>query len=164
MAFQTNPVDNFSVFHDSRNNASEENKIQIWSGDFLQDKSHESSISPMKVSCTVCHQTFCSYKTVEEHLRILHRRFICVVCDRTFSSHGTYTIHKQELHADQQDYGGFKCVCSHCGKRFSNRSRLALHENKHSEDRPFKCHICNKSYKHKNNLTAHLASVHEKKM
>ncbi|CAK5107869.1 unnamed protein product [Meloidogyne enterolobii] len=48
-----------------------------------------------------------------------------------------------------------QCACSECGKLFNSVWYLKQHAVKHSNDRPFKCRFCMKTYKFRSNLYQH---------
>ncbi|CAJ0569135.1 unnamed protein product, partial [Mesorhabditis spiculigera] len=48
-----------------------------------------------------------------------------------------------------------QCACKDCGKLFNSVWYLKQHAVKHSNDRPFKCKFCFKTYKFRSNLYQH---------
>uniref|UniRef100_A0A183BT50 C2H2-type domain-containing protein n=1 Tax=Globodera pallida TaxID=36090 RepID=A0A183BT50_GLOPA len=48
-----------------------------------------------------------------------------------------------------------QCACRDCGKLFNSVWYLKQHAVKHSNDRPFKCRFCMKTYKFRSNLYQH---------
>ena len=60
-------------------------------------------------------------------------------------------------------YKGFTCPEPNCEVISASRAALSSHMLTHTELRPFKCKLCDKSYKQKNTLADHMVSVHEKK-
>ena len=60
-------------------------------------------------------------------------------------------------------YKGFTCPEPGCEVISASRAALSSHMLTHTELRPFKCKLCDKSYKQKNTLADHIVSVHEKK-
>ncbi|KAF7633523.1 hypothetical protein Mgra_00007104 [Meloidogyne graminicola] len=48
-----------------------------------------------------------------------------------------------------------QCACADCGKLFNSVWYLKQHAVKHSNDRPFKCRFCMKTYKFRSNLYQH---------
>lgn len=53
----------------------------------------------------------------------------------------------------------FKC---HCNKTFAKERYLKMHQKVHSEERPYKCTICNKTFRWRSNLTEH-QHIHDEK-
>jgi len=50
--------------------------------------------------------------------------------------------------------------CDMCYKTFSTLSSLSSHRRIHSDEKPFICHLCNRSFRHQSTLNAHIMSVH----
>ncbi|VDK77199.1 unnamed protein product [Anisakis simplex] len=48
-----------------------------------------------------------------------------------------------------------QCACKDCGKLFNSVWYLKQHAVKHSNDRPFRCKFCLKTYKFRSNLYQH---------
>ncbi|WAR18125.1 ZN160-like protein [Mya arenaria] len=51
---------------------------------------------------------------------------------------------------DPGSVGGF--CCRFCGKREPTRSKMVIHERKHTGEKPFKCEMCGRSFANKSNL------------
>ncbi|CAD6189163.1 unnamed protein product [Caenorhabditis auriculariae] len=57
-----------------------------------------------------------------------------------------------------------QCACKDCGKLFNSVWYLKQHAVKHSNDRPFKCKFCFKTYKFRSNLYQHKCPDRQKSM
>lgn len=75
-----------------------------------------------------------------------------------------YNTHKIEVHQRMVDTPrqghGRMFVCNTCGKVLQSLSRLQVHERAHTDDRPYSCHLCEKSYKYKNKYVLHMSGAH----
>uniref|UniRef100_A0A914ZDJ2 C2H2-type domain-containing protein n=1 Tax=Parascaris univalens TaxID=6257 RepID=A0A914ZDJ2_PARUN len=67
-----------------------------------------------------------------------------VVISPTEVDHVTVTLEKNQ-----------QCACKDCGKLFNSVWYLKQHAVKHSNDRPFRCKFCFKTYKFRSNLYQH---------
>ncbi|KPJ00474.1 Zinc finger protein 57 [Papilio xuthus] len=87
---------------------------------------------------------------------------VCEPCNRTFSSKATYEQHMKVSmrHVSEND---FKYMCSECGKRFANKTRLRDHVDwDHLKNYVHKCTDCQKVFKSHTSLYLHKQNVHEK--
>ena len=55
-----------------------------------------------------------------------------------------------------------KFSCEYCGKLFIHLSKLKRHLPQHTDERAFKCDICEKSFKRKDTMQEHRMVVHMK--
>jgi len=78
------------------------------------------------------------------------RPFRCEECDVGFKLRVHLKKHNLYRHSDL-----YQCECRHCGKRFKDSSAVRLHERIHSNDRPFPCPTCGKTFKTRENLWGH---------
>ena len=82
-------------------------------------------------------------------------RNACDECNRSFISRQGLINHKKLSHGSKED-----CfTCNFCDKIFPTRAQLTRHMKVHSNDRPYVCELCNKRYKHKQDLKFHMDSM-----
>lgn len=74
----------------------------------------------------------------------------CEQCGRQFRSTQGYRRHIQMYHSDRQ----FP-QCKLCGKHFASPHNLKIHHASHTNLRPYKCEICQNTYKLKHHLKDH---------
>ncbi|XP_060084254.1 zinc finger protein 93-like [Ylistrum balloti] len=106
--------------------------------------------------CDVCGKTYKFLQTLEGHLKS-HRvgyvkpDFPCHMCEKIFSSNHVLKCHMKSIHfGENRTY-----LCPVCGKCFTTKHSLNMHQNVHSGSRPFTCKICGKSFTYDSALRDH---------
>lgn len=109
--------------------------------------------------CSTCNEVFPSEKKLAWHQET-HERWPkkCQHCGECFVHQSSLTKHIRHKHDPQHHTVDGKsennATCNVCNKVFK-KSSLALHLRTHSGLKPYKCHICNRSFAVKCNLEAH---------
>ncbi|XP_045541330.1 zinc finger protein 91-like [Papilio machaon] len=116
--------------------------------------------------CPQCDKKFQWRGNLARHMDSHNARakgdLVCEPCNRTFSSKATYDQHMKVSmrHVSEND---FKYMCSECGKRFANKTRLRDHVDwDHLKNYVHKCTECQKVFKSHTSLYLHKQNVHEK--
>ncbi|KPJ19319.1 U3 small nucleolar ribonucleoprotein IMP3 [Papilio machaon] len=116
--------------------------------------------------CPQCDKKFQWRGNLARHMDSHNARakgdLVCEPCNRTFSSKATYDQHMKVSmrHVSEND---FKYMCSECGKRFANKTRLRDHVDwDHLKNYVHKCTDCQKVFKSHTSLYLHKQNVHEK--
>lgn len=78
-------------------------------------------------------------------------KYLCNACNKTFITSGGLYKHRKIAHGRAEDL----IPCPQCEQKFVTQSALNRHISKHSNDRPFVCSNCGKSYKTKYALNSH---------
>lgn len=99
--------------------------------------------------------------------------FECVLCDKNFNGK-KYLLRHMVRHVCYFDFlfallaenmsiflnvwlqGDPKHLCEQCGKKFTTRFQVVIHQAVHSEERTNKCPQCPKAFKTKRNLAQHI--------
>ena len=142
--------------------------------------------------CGKCNKSFAKPSDLNEHIQIDHEELIkkidCDQCDKKFSSKGILNRHVKIVHLglvgdkiqceecgkmipeskiikhiDYVHKGKFKCVCSICGKTFSDNTVMKRHiASVHEGLRPHQCNECGESFTQITHLKDHYVRCHEK--
>lgn len=109
--------------------------------------------------CDRCYESFANSSNLRRHMSI-HERilskgpFHCARCKIDFIDENEKKTHEKTC-----TDGLFSCtVCN----KYSTRSKhnLKSHLKVHSSERPYRCDICMKDFKHKQSLKKHLGNIH----
>lgn len=127
-------------------------------------------------TCSCCEKKFQSISNLNTHFLALHtdeRPFICEECGKSFVNVGGLNQHKvthatdrpcqcphcpkkfKDLmhlrkHADVHNEGTH--ICLHCGKHLKSKRILTNHMIVHSDQKKYKCHLCDFEFKRSNTL------------
>ena len=138
-------------------------------------------------NCDQCNKTYKAKHSLYLHVKYIHKgsekgKWICKVCDKEFAQSGTLTIHEKTHNGER-----FEClacdktfaykhslklhmkihtdnlkVCTICDKKLSPLTSMANHMETHITGKKFKCDYCTNEYSQKDNLKAHVKSIHLK--
>ena len=97
----------------------------------------------------------CKNHQLRSHATETDLNFKCASCDERFASNQLRNKHQNLVHNKRYS-------CDDCGKTFSERSRLLIHNRVHSGDRPYECELCGFSCAQKDNLRIHKEYKHPK--
>ncbi|XP_046382752.1 zinc finger protein 585A-like [Ischnura elegans] len=114
-----------------------------------------------KVPCPMCGILFTRKIFMLYHMR--RHRVACEICGEVFENTPLLVEH-QKVHAKEgnippSDHPEFP-KCHICGKQFLRIMQLRHHLPLHSEERPFQCNLCDKSYRRKKDLAKHTDKKH----
>ncbi|XP_023949929.2 zinc finger protein 90 homolog [Bicyclus anynana] len=115
-----------------------------------------------KIMCETCGRFFKAQWQYLEHLR-LHtneRPYACDICGKTFITNRLLGAHRY-VHGLGRTRPDIRCTL--CGKSFANRGNLHRHMGVHSDEKRFKCEICNTAYRQKAEMKSHYDHVHLRK-
>lgn len=123
--------------------------------------------------CTYCEHTFGRLSHLRKHVKKVcgpnkqekqaSTIFQCKFCEVVFPSKVELRKHsticeKKESKAKPNQVALH--VCNICNKDFASPYNVRRHQLTHSDDRPFVCEYCSKSFKEKSSLTKHIKRVH----
>ena len=80
-------------------------------------------------------------------------KYRCEVC-------GKMLLYKKSFYSHMKIHNEKKHVCAVCEKKFTLHSNLMRHMLLHSNDKPFLCQHCGKSFKRKEYLKEHTKNIH----
>ena len=81
----------------------------------------------------------------------LKQNNVCDICGHVSKYARDLKKHKKSVHEKIKDH-----ECTYCGKKFSNKGNLNMHQSIHTGITQFQCHLCGKQCRRKNELEKHL--------
>lgn len=105
---------------------------------------------PKSLQCRVCSSTFYTSQALQKHMKCHETDapsdpIACLLCSETFES-------KRALISHQKKH----FYCQFCDANFTDRAELGVHNReKHQNERPWTCSLCNASYRCRFDLTRH---------
>lgn len=133
--------------------------------------------------CEECGKSFSSPGRLSTHINVVHTKhdqvYVCHICAKSFGCKGNLvyhlTTHQPRVHQVQCtqcgkwlknklclrkhmiQHSGIKYLCELCDYAALNPQCLRNHMRvQHTDDKPFKCDLCERSFKLKNTLLNHL--------
>ncbi|KAM7405225.1 hypothetical protein PAMP_012504 [Pampus punctatissimus] len=108
--------------------------------------------------CEECGHRASSRNGLQMHIKAIHRNerpFVCNLCGHAFSQKNNLNMHLR-VHSGERPY-----QCHLCGKTFRTQASLDKHHRTHTGERPFSCDVCTQRFTEKGALVRHKASKHE---
>ena len=108
--------------------------------------------SGLVYQCELCDNTSTSPHAKRLHFRNQHgeKPLQCNSCYRRFSANSFLTAHIKQKHEKVKDK-----KCPHCAEEFPASIAFQAHVNRHTDNRPFACEICGKSFLVQAHFKAH---------
>lgn len=109
--------------------------------------------------CSFCGKIF-MYKTcLEQHQRTHtnERPFACDVCGLRFKEKSSMKCHAARIHHSTPEL-----KCTVCNKAFWNNFELNVHNRIHTNERPYLCEECGKTFSMRRAMNKHIITVHGK--
>lgn len=141
------------------------------------------------VECNLCGETLPSMNRMRTHMQHFHnKRYKCFKCADLFETHYKRSLHMMNVHKSRDEVKCQHCpktfvfrstmmrhvrethlqeknaVCGICGWKAFGINRLKRHMTKHSNERNYKCHACDKAFKTKKTMSQHYNNIHQKIM
>lgn len=135
---------------------------------------HEAKHRPLEQwdnACRICSKLFDHLSDLHWHVRYTcigvkdlkvtiptfsHTYYSCSMCGTSVSSLWSLKNH-ENIHTRKVM---FKCKLLDCQKSFVSKQNLAQHSLTHKDERNYRCHLCEKSFKRANGLTQHINGFH----
>ncbi|XP_049884161.1 zinc finger protein 91-like [Pectinophora gossypiella] len=135
--------------------------IATYKQHFEISKKHVSE-NDFKYMCSDCGKRFPHKRSLRDHVDWEHlKNFVnkCPDCQKVFKSKATLYLHKRVVH--QKNVTEY--LCDHCGKAYTNRSKLKNHINaQHTSETPYACASCNARFSWSSCLSRHVRRVHHR--
>ncbi|XP_022296451.2 uncharacterized protein LOC111105807 isoform X6 [Crassostrea virginica] len=105
-------------------------------------------------TCRLCSGlAFPDQESLLKHSTEKHQMAMCGLCGKTFKSKSGYNYHMKLMHGSRS--AGEVHFCPICGKSFQGPSFVKRHLRCHSDDRPYTCRVCYRTFRFKESWKRH---------
>ena len=111
------------------------------------------------LECNKCSVRFKSKMNLVRHQKTLHDKnnlCECNVCNKTFSCRDSLKRHMLLHNGAERTY-----LCEICDKTFLNYFNLKTHSRRHTQEKPYKCHLCGCAFGYSGVYKNHMLKVHK---
>ncbi|XP_070193651.1 zinc finger and SCAN domain-containing protein 26-like isoform X7 [Littorina saxatilis] len=142
-------------------NSSEE-EIAAWKGAEKEELTPEAVVTGTSCYiCSYCGKALSEARNLQRHLNTVHYQgqpVECPVpgCGRTFNRPKLLEYHNKNVHSEVRPF-----QCQSCGKTFGSRKNLVQHCHSCGGKAPYKCSICDMSFRCTAGLSNHKKRLHE---
>ena len=127
--------------------------------DFQRHRLTHTDIKPH--ACVQCGKCFAQKSNLKKHTKNVHdktARHRCDTCGKVFQERNKLANHVKVVHQKVKSF-----ICNMCGRKFSYNNDLNIHMRIHTNEKPYKCDYCDKSFLRSSHLTSHTITNHTRK-
>ena len=106
--------------------------------------------------CHQCRKCFASHGSLYNHTKTLSSMYECTECGKCCHNSHVLAVHRQS-------HSGQTFECRVCNKRFTTLGNLVVHGRIHSEDKPYKCPMCDEAFSESGLRNTHM-EVHKSRI
>ena len=122
------------------------------------------TVEQVEYQCKICSKKCVKQKQLNKHIRDVHNSQVhkCPDCNHIFSTKSNMNKHdcKKNIENNQKKMKSDH-ECKICQEKFTARSSLVRHKQKHNSTEPnFMCELCYQKFDRKDNVDAHKKRIH----
>lgn len=118
--------------------------------------------SQVRVDCPHCKKIY-NKKSLRRHIDRVHADIVsdnkklyeCTICNKNFNHEFNLKDHIKSMHETKTEF-----ICDTCGKSLKSRTSLQEHNKLHTDDRPYSCDICDRTFVTLYKMRRHRKDVH----
>ncbi|KAG0715554.1 Zinc finger protein 568 [Chionoecetes opilio] len=122
---------------------------------YVREEAYKQHLSGAPYNCSVCQVSVGCETKLKTHVRNEHGRCVCEFCGKSYKKN-SLIHHIKIVHQEA-------CVpCPHCPKKFTYRSKMLDHlDSIHSQEKKYKCALCDYTARTVNTLNLHRRRRHQ---
>ena len=124
----------------------------------VEDKEKVIEMKKVSLICEICGLATKSNKNLQVHMTTHtgEKNYLCSECGDCFAREHTLQSHELAIHKKERNH-----ICQYCGKSFVFKYVKDNHEKKHFGGPKIPCHICGFTFSSNYNVKKHIQAVHE---